>query len=153
MPLGSKLIPPWGSQFYIELYKENSKRLLEPLMGIWPNSTGMVPGWSLTEIVQMVLIGLISRSRVLYQSCSNYPPGVEIDLAPGITIYIELYKDYSMGTNVRGGGIYVQVVNWQRKNCPLPAKIAGKQMPGQIIAHIPSTMCESRFNTWCRYVY
>jgi len=31
-------------------------------MGIWPNSTGMVPGWSLTEIVQMVLIGCISRS-------------------------------------------------------------------------------------------
>jgi len=36
---------------------------LEPLMGILPNSTGMVPGWSLTIIVQMVLIGCISRSR------------------------------------------------------------------------------------------
>jgi len=36
---------------------------LEPLMGIWSNSTGMVPGWSLTEIVQIVLIGCISRSR------------------------------------------------------------------------------------------
>ena len=36
---------------------------LEPLMGILPNSTGMVPGWSPTEIVQMVLIGCISRSR------------------------------------------------------------------------------------------
>jgi len=32
-------------------------------MGIWPNSTGMVPGWSLTKIVQMVLIGCICRSR------------------------------------------------------------------------------------------
>jgi len=32
-------------------------------MGIWPNSTGMVPGWSPTKIVQMVLIGCISRSR------------------------------------------------------------------------------------------
>jgi len=32
-------------------------------MGIWPNSTGIVPGWSLTEIVKMVLIGCISRSR------------------------------------------------------------------------------------------
>jgi len=31
-------------------------------MGIWPNSTGMVPGWSPTKIVQMVLIGCIGRS-------------------------------------------------------------------------------------------
>ena len=29
----------------------------------WPNSTGMVPGWSPTKIVQMVLIGCICRSR------------------------------------------------------------------------------------------
>ena len=36
---------------------------LEPLMEILPNSTGIVPGWSPTEIVQMVLIGCISRSR------------------------------------------------------------------------------------------
>jgi len=36
---------------------------LEPLMGIWPNLTKMVPGWSLTEIVQMVLIGCISKPR------------------------------------------------------------------------------------------
>jgi len=28
MPLGSKLTPPLGSQFYIELYKENFKRHL-----------------------------------------------------------------------------------------------------------------------------
>jgi len=32
-------------------------------MEIRPNSTGMVRGWSPTEIVQMVLIGCISRSR------------------------------------------------------------------------------------------
>jgi len=32
-------------------------------MGILPNSTGMVPGWSPTKIVQMVLIGCIIRSR------------------------------------------------------------------------------------------
>jgi len=32
-------------------------------MVIRPNSTGMVPGWSPTKIVQMVLIGLISRSQ------------------------------------------------------------------------------------------
>jgi len=31
-------------------------------MGIRPNSKGMVPGWSPTKIVQMVLIGGISRS-------------------------------------------------------------------------------------------
>jgi len=36
---------------------------LEPLMVIWPNLTGMVPGWSPTKIVQMVLIGCICRSR------------------------------------------------------------------------------------------
>jgi len=32
-------------------------------MVIWPNSIGMVPGWSPTKIVQMVLIGWISRSQ------------------------------------------------------------------------------------------
>jgi len=32
-------------------------------MGIWLNSTGMVPMWSPTTIVQMVLIGCICRSR------------------------------------------------------------------------------------------
>ena len=32
-------------------------------MVIWPNSTGLVPGWSPTNIVQMVLIGCICRSR------------------------------------------------------------------------------------------
>ena len=65
MPLGSKLTPPRGSQFYIELYKEIFKRhlLLNRLMVIWPNSTGMVPGWSPTKIVQMVLIGCLCRSR------------------------------------------------------------------------------------------
>jgi len=63
MPLGLKLTLLGGSQFYIELYKEKFKQLLEPLMGIWPNSTGMVPGWSPTKIVQMVLIGCLSRSR------------------------------------------------------------------------------------------
>ena len=51
MPLGSKLTPPRGSQFYIKLYKEQFK------------STGMVPGWSPTKIVYMVLIDCICRSR------------------------------------------------------------------------------------------
>ena len=67
MPLGSKLAPPRGSQFYIELYKEKFKRhiLLNRyiVLVIWPNSTGKVPGWFSTKIVQMVLIGCIYRSR------------------------------------------------------------------------------------------
>jgi len=33
-------------------------------MVIWPNSTGMIPGWSPTNIVLMVLIGCICRSHV-----------------------------------------------------------------------------------------
>ena len=32
-------------------------------MGIWPNSAGMVRGWSPTKIVQMVVIGCRCRSR------------------------------------------------------------------------------------------
>ena len=36
---------------------------LKPLMGIGPNSTGMVPVWSSTKIVRMVLICCICRSR------------------------------------------------------------------------------------------
>jgi len=65
MPLGSKLTLPRVSQFYIDLCKENLKWHLpiEPLIEIWPNWTGMVPGWSPTNIVQMVLISCISRSQ------------------------------------------------------------------------------------------
>ena len=44
---------------------------LEPLMGMWPNSIGMVPGWPPTKIVQMVLIGWISRfSKCNFKKCS-----------------------------------------------------------------------------------
>ena len=35
----------------------------EPLIGFWPNFTGMISGWSPTKVVQMLLIGCISRSR------------------------------------------------------------------------------------------
>jgi len=64
MPLGSKLTLPRGSQFYIELYKKSSNNFFSwPLMGIWPKCSGMVPGWSPIKVVQMVLIGYISRSR------------------------------------------------------------------------------------------
>jgi len=47
---------------WIILGKLQTTSSLEPLMVICPNSTGMVPGWSPTKIVQMVLIGCISRS-------------------------------------------------------------------------------------------
>jgi len=36
---------------------------LKPLIGFWPNFTGMIPGWSPTKVVKIVLIGCISRSR------------------------------------------------------------------------------------------
>ena len=36
---------------------------LEPLMGISPNSKGMIPGWSSTRNVQIVSVGCISRSQ------------------------------------------------------------------------------------------
>jgi len=34
-----------------------------PLIWFWPNFTGMIPGWTPTNVVQMVLIGCISWSR------------------------------------------------------------------------------------------
>jgi len=53
-----------GHNFKLNYIRKSSNDFfLEPLMGIWPNSTGMVPGWSPTKIVQMVLIGCISRAR------------------------------------------------------------------------------------------
>ena len=61
MCMGSKLTPPWGSQFYIKLYRENFKRFHS-----WTangNLTGMVPVWCLTKNVKMVMIGFINRSR------------------------------------------------------------------------------------------
>jgi len=62
--LGVKINFALGSQFYIELYKENFEWLsLELLMGIWLNLTGMIPGWSPTKFFQTVPIGCISRSR------------------------------------------------------------------------------------------
>ena len=64
MPLGSKLTPAPGVTISHWIYKEvQTASSLEPLMVIWPNSTGMVPRWSPTKIVQMVLIGCICRSQ------------------------------------------------------------------------------------------
>jgi len=36
---------------------------LIPLIGFWPNFTGIIPGWSPTKGVQIVSVGCISRSR------------------------------------------------------------------------------------------
>jgi len=63
---------PWGQNsprpggHYLTLNyirKVQTTFSLEPLKVIWPKSTGMVPGWSPTKIVEMVLIGCICRSR------------------------------------------------------------------------------------------
>jgi len=66
---GIKIDPAPGSQFinftlsYIRISSNNF--FLKPLMGILPNLSGMIPGWSPTKFVQMVLIGCISRSQGL----------------------------------------------------------------------------------------
>jgi len=63
--IASKLfkLSPWGrSQFYIELYKKNCKKLLL-LNRLWEfdkTKQEWSLGGSITEIVQMVLIGCIS---------------------------------------------------------------------------------------------
>jgi len=64
-PWGQNCPRPGGHNFtnWIIWGKVQTTSSLEPLMVIWPNSTGMVPGWSPTKIVQMVLVGWISRSR------------------------------------------------------------------------------------------
>jgi len=87
---------------------------LKPLIAFWPNFTGMIPRCSSTKVVQTVAVGYISTGRsrgpkkvfkmqfskvfiwnykVLYQSCSNYAPGVKIDPARGSQFHIELYKE------------------------------------------------------------
>jgi len=50
-------------QFFCKKGKVQTTSSLEPLMGRFPNLIGMIPGWSPTEIVQMVLIGCISMSQ------------------------------------------------------------------------------------------
>jgi len=39
------------------------------------------------------IFGVKHHQEVLYQSCSNYAPGVKIDPAPGSQFYIELYME------------------------------------------------------------
>jgi len=64
IPLGSKLTRPGVTILHCIIQgKLQTTSSLEPLMGILPNSTEMVHGWSPTEIVQLVLIGCISTSR------------------------------------------------------------------------------------------
>jgi len=36
---------------------------LKPIIGFWPNFTGMIHGWSSTKIVQTVPVGCMSRSQ------------------------------------------------------------------------------------------
>jgi len=65
MPLGSKLTPPRGSQYYIELYKENCKQLLL-LNRLWEfikTKQEWSLGGPLQKLLKWVLIGCISRSR------------------------------------------------------------------------------------------
>jgi len=65
MPLGSKLTMPPGSQFYIELYKENCKRLLL-LNRLWEfdeTKQEWSLGGPLHKFFKLVLICWISRSR------------------------------------------------------------------------------------------
>jgi len=51
-------VPAWArvcGNFFIKTTSP-----LKPLIGFWPNFTGMIPGWSSTKVVQ---VGYISRSR------------------------------------------------------------------------------------------
>jgi len=43
------------------------------------------------------IFGKEHHLKVLYQSCSNYAPGVKIDPVPGVKFYIELYKENFKG--------------------------------------------------------
>jgi len=36
---------------------------LKPLIGFWPNFTGLIPGWPLTKVVQTVPVSCLDRSR------------------------------------------------------------------------------------------
>jgi len=61
-PWGQNWPRPGGHYFTLN-YIRKTTTSLEPLIVIWPNSTGMVPVWSTSKIVQMVINGCICRSR------------------------------------------------------------------------------------------
>jgi len=42
--------------------------------------------WGYESLTAIFLVGIQHHLEVLYQSCSNYAPGVKIDPAPGLTI-------------------------------------------------------------------
>ena len=64
-PWGRNWPCPGGHNFTFNYIRKSSNSIFsnEPLMGIWPNFTRMIPRWFLTKIVQMVPVGCISRSR------------------------------------------------------------------------------------------
>ena len=60
-------------------------------MGILPNSTGMVPGWSPTKIVQMVLIGCKSRSQGQkkgFQNAATYTMYFDFELDSNVLNFV-----------------------------------------------------------------
>ena len=64
IPLGQNWPRPGGHNFTLNYIRKTANEFFSwTWMGILPNSTGMVPGWSPTEIVQMVSIGCISMVR------------------------------------------------------------------------------------------
>jgi len=46
----------------VNFFTETSSPL-KPLIGFWPNITGMIPGWSPIKVVQTFSLGFISRSQ------------------------------------------------------------------------------------------
>ena len=64
MPLEANWPCPGGHNLTLKYIEQLQTTFsLEPFMWISPNLTGMIPWWSPTKIVQMVLIGCVSRSR------------------------------------------------------------------------------------------
>ena len=62
--LGVKIDPALGGQhFTLKYIRKSSNDLFSWTANFCPNSTIMIPGWSPTKIVQMVLMGCISRSQ------------------------------------------------------------------------------------------
>jgi len=57
----SFVILQWPSSVRQQFLKTTSP--LKPLIGFWPNFTGMIPGWSPIKVVQTVSVDCISRSQ------------------------------------------------------------------------------------------
>jgi len=83
-------------------------------MEFWPNSTGMVAGWFLTEIVQMVLIGCISRSR-------GQKSGFQKAIFKNLLVWIYKAQGFHIWYTASSGGLLQKVSkisscgqNWPR---------------------------------------